>query len=58
MCPQSPDVISTSKNTGLDLDLDLCLLLFRYFSRSLGWEAVTEVDVVAELPSRAEPLGF
>lgn len=58
MCPQSPDVVSTSKNTGLDLDLDLCLLLFRYFSRSLGWEAVTEVDVVAELPSRAEPLDF
>lgn len=50
-------MISTSENTGLDLDLDICLLLFRCISHRLGWEAVTEVDVRAQLPPCAQLLG-
>lgn len=55
MCLKSPEVIIASKNIGLDLELDICLALCPYSWLLLGWDAVTEVDVVARLSGHRGP---
>lgn len=58
MCLKSRKVISASKEMGLDLELDVCLVLFfGTFPFLLGWEAVTEVPVMAHLGT-AKLAGF
>lgn len=59
MCLKSRKVISASKEMGLDLELDVCLVLFFFwtFPFLLGWEAVTEVPVMAHLGT-AKLAGF